>query len=80
MTYTVKKGDTLSAIAKKFNTTTDILVSCNKGLIKNKNSIKVGWKLVIPSSKNYEQIGKQVEIVLRDIEKLSSFNKLYSML
>lgn len=80
MTYTVKKGDTLSTIAKKYNTTVDILVSSNKGLIKDRNTIKVGWKLNIPQSKNYTQIGKQVEIVLKDIEKLSSFNKLNSML
>lgn len=38
--YTVKKGDTLSAIAKRYNTTVDALVKLNG--IKNKNLINVG--------------------------------------
>ena len=38
--YTVKRGDTLTAIAKRYGTTVDKLVSLNK--IKNKNLIEVG--------------------------------------
>lgn len=41
--YTVKAGDTLSAIAKKYNTTVDKLVKLNN--IKNANKIYVGQKL-----------------------------------
>lgn len=41
--YIVKKGDTLTKIAKKFNTTVGHLVSWNN--IKNPNLIKVGQKL-----------------------------------
>ena len=41
--YVVKKGDTLSAIAKKFGTSVDKLVNWNK--IKNKNIIYPGQKL-----------------------------------
>lgn len=44
-TYIVKKGDTLSTIAKKHNTTIDRLAAVNN--IKNKNLIYVGQKLVI---------------------------------
>lgn len=44
-TYTVKSGDTLSAIAKKYNTTVDSLVSKNG--IKDKNKIYVGQVLKI---------------------------------
>ena len=43
--YTVKKGDTLSKIATKYNTTVDQICKDNK--IKNPNFIKVGQKLVI---------------------------------
>lgn len=43
--YTVKKGDTLSAIAKKYNTTVDYLVKLNN--IKNKNIININQKLKI---------------------------------
>lgn len=46
--YTVKKGDTLSAIAKKYGTTVNALASANN--IKNVNLIKVGQKLTIPGN------------------------------
>lgn len=44
--YTVKKGDTLSAIAKKYGVTVEVLVQKNN--IKNKNVIQTGSVLVIP--------------------------------
>ena len=44
--YTVKKGDTLSSIAKKYGVTVDAIVKANK--IKNKNLIRTGSVLVIP--------------------------------
>lgn len=45
-TYTVKKNDTLTAIAAKYGTTVNKLASANN--IKNKNLIYVGQKLIIP--------------------------------
>lgn len=45
-TYTVKKGDTLSKISKKYGTTVDTLVSLNG--IKNKNLISVGQIIKLP--------------------------------
>lgn len=45
VTYTVKKGDTLSAIAKNHNTTVDNLAKLNN--IKNVNLIYVGQVLII---------------------------------
>lgn len=45
-TYTVKSGDTLSAIAVKFSTTVAAIANANN--ITNINSIKVGQVLVIP--------------------------------
>ncbi|WP_411809722.1 LysM peptidoglycan-binding domain-containing protein [Bacillus haynesii] len=47
-TYTVKKGDALSVIAKKYNTTVKALQSLNN--IKDPNKIYVGQKLKISSS------------------------------
>ena len=44
-TYIVQKGDTLSKIAKKYNTTIDALVKANN--ISNPNLIKVGQELII---------------------------------
>ena len=43
--YFVVKGDTLSKIAKRYNTTVDALVKAND--IKNPNQIQVGQKLII---------------------------------
>lgn len=44
--YTVKKGDTLSSIAKKYGVTVDTIVKTNH--IKNKNLIRVGSVFEIP--------------------------------
>lgn len=44
--YTVKKGDTLSSIAKKYGTTWQKLQSLNK--LSNPNVIKPGQKLTVP--------------------------------
>ena len=51
-TYTVKKGDTLWAIAKKYygsGAKYTKIVNANKSLIKNPNLIHIGWKLTIPA-------------------------------
>ena len=45
--YTVKKGDTLGAIAKRYKTTVSTLVKLNS--IKNANLIRVGQVLRVPS-------------------------------
>ena len=55
--YTVKKGDTVGAIAKKFNTTVDAIVERNK--LKNKNFIKVGQVLIIPVKKEVDDKKKE---------------------
>ena len=44
--YTIQKGDTLTAIAKKYNTTVEKLAEVNG--IKNKNRIYAGTKIKIP--------------------------------
>lgn len=58
MTYTIKKGDTLTSIAKKHNTTVDALASTNN--IKNKNLIYTGNTLQIPDSGNVAGGGREV--------------------
>lgn len=49
VTYTVKKGDTLSGIAKKYGTTYQTLAKKNN--IKNPNLIYVGQKIIISGAK-----------------------------
>lgn len=43
--YTVKPGDTLSAIARKYGTTVPAIQQLNSSLIKNVNLIISGWKI-----------------------------------
>jgi LysM repeat protein len=45
--YVVQTGDTLSQIARRFNTTVDAIVRANN--LSNPNSLSVGQRLVIPS-------------------------------
>ena len=86
-TYTVKKGDTLWDISKKYGVTVDDLVKWNS--IKNRNKINVGQVLAVsdpakdepaPKVKDYESIGKQVEKAISAIESLPAFKKLEDML
>jgi LysM repeat protein len=47
-TYTLKSGDTLLKVAKRFGLTLDQLVAANKDTIKNPDKVKVGQVIVIP--------------------------------
>ena len=76
--YIVKKGDTLSAIARAHNTTVSKLAKLNA--ITNVDLIRVGQLLTLPETKNYDAIGKQFEKCLADVENLASYKKLVSML
>lgn len=75
--YMVKKGDTLTAIAKAHGTTVSKLAKVNA--IKDVNTIRVGQLLTLPTDTD-EQIGKQFKKCLKDIENLDSYKKLVSML
>ena len=46
--YTVVRGDTLSAIARRFGTTVSVLAEINS--IRNPDKIYVGQVLIIPNS------------------------------
>jgi lysozyme len=43
--YTVRSGDTLSAIARKYGTSVAAIQKLNPSLIRNVNRIQVGWKI-----------------------------------
>ena len=47
-TYTIKQGDNLSRIAKRYGVTVDQILAANKGTIKNANKIVPGMEIVIP--------------------------------
>lgn len=75
--YMVKKGDTLSAIAKAYGTTVSKLAKVNA--IKDVNNIRVGQLLTLPDDSS-EAIGKQFIRCLSDVENLDSYKKLISMM
>lgn len=78
MTHTVKRGDTLSGIAKKYDTTVEALVSTNG--IKNPNLIRVGQVLQIPTKTITDKdVIKIVNECVDDIQGLSSFKKFMEM-
>ena len=46
--YVVKKGDTLTKIAKANGVTLEALLAANKGTVNDPNKVKVGQELIIP--------------------------------
>jgi|SRR5690554_829712 len=68
-TYTVKKGDTLSHIAKRFGTTVNELVRLNN--IKNPNLIYVGQKLKIKGTASSENNSKAQYYTVKKGDTLS---------
>lgn len=86
MMYTIKAGDTLSKIANKYGCTVAEIKAKNS-IIKDVNKIQAGWTIEIPTkqtvityTKDYASIGKQLEICLKEIEKLDSVKKLMGMM
>lgn len=77
ITYTVKKGDTLSAIAKKYETTVEALASING--IKNVNLIHVGKVILIPKPGG-TKLHKALVNCLDAIEALPEFKTLSELL
>lgn len=75
--YIVKKGDTLSAIAKKYGTTVAKLAKANA--IPNPDIIHTGQLLTIPEDSN-EEFGKLAKAVIKDIEGLPSFQRFMKVL
>ena len=68
--YVVKKGDTLSAIAKKYGTTVDALLKANPN-IKNPNLIKVGQVIIIPGKPEVDPGFDNSDIILAQTAQAS---------
>lgn len=74
-TYTVKKGDTLTGIAKRYSTTVKQLQKLNPSLISDVNKISVGWVLNVPTNTQSPTRCKTCEAfnkAIKDIQKLDS--------
>ncbi len=79
MNYTVKKGDTLFAIARKYDTTVEALVATNA--IKNKNYIYPGQVLKIPEKVDKATAVHNALVACLDaIEDLPEYKKLEALL
>lgn len=81
--YAVKKGDSLSKIAKSYGVTIASIVAENK--ITNPNLIKIGQALSITyeipdPEPDYEKIGRAVVACLSDATKLESYKVLEKLL
>ncbi len=76
--YTVKSGDTLNRIAKQFGTDVETLFGGNGHILTDKNKIKTGDVLVLPTAfyvvqkgDTYSKIGRELGI---DAKKLMALN------
>ena len=61
--HEVKQGETLYGLAKTYGTTVDELIAINPGA---ENGIKIGQKLMIPSSRENEQITANADKQVHD--------------
>lgn len=84
MTYTVKRGDTLTAIAKKFGTTVEALVASNgiknKDLIYTDQVLQIPVKEVQPEKPTNIQLYNAFITCLDAIEDLPEFKTLEEIL
>lgn len=74
VTYTVKSGDTLSAIASKYGTTYQKLAEYNS--ISNPNIISVGQVIKIPNT-NSSQVSNKEYYTVKNGDNLSNIAKKY---
>lgn len=74
VTYIVKKGDNLSSIAKKFNTSVSNIVASN-GIIKNPNLIYPGWSLKIITNTS---INSNIYYTVKKGDNLTKIAKEYT--
>lgn len=72
--YIVQKGDTLSAIARKYGTTVYELSKANN--IVNPNFIRVGQVLTLPGTNKDTALKSKLNKCLKDIQNLKSFREL----
>ena len=78
--HVVIPGDTLSKIARRFNTTVSAICEANQNVIKDPDNIRVGWVLLIPDNKDYSAIGQKVDKLVSKIESLPEFKELEKLL
>lgn len=79
MTYTIVSGDTLTSIAKKFNTTVKKLQELNPTLIKDVNKICAGWVIKVSGEAEAAPVTKNNKaIVTKPAILTNSRRQVYS--
>jgi len=75
-THTVRRGQTLSYIARKYGTSVSALISANN--IRNKNQLKVGQVLKIPTSNYYAAatVSSDQDIVTHTVKKGETLSEI----
>lgn len=73
VTYTVQRGDTLSAIAKRYGCSVSDIMVANKNLIKKPNLIYAGWQLNIPQNGTKGVSGSTSDAILPDDKKTTVY-------
>lgn len=73
-TYTVKAGDSLYAIARKYNTTVDALKSLNN---LTTNTLQIGQKLKIPVTGSEDSITNYITYTVKKGDNLYSIARAY---
>lgn len=79
MNHTVKKGESLWGIAKKYLGDGNRYREIQKANGLKTEMIKIGMVLKIPTATNYEEIGKAFEEAVQEVDSLQSVQKLYQM-
>lgn len=78
-TYKVQSGDTLTSIAKKYNTTVSAIMALNRDKIKNPNRICTGWVIVVSGGAAKAPVTKNNKaIVTKPAILTDSRRKVYS--
>ncbi|HDP67349.1 MAG TPA: LysM peptidoglycan-binding domain-containing protein [Candidatus Marinimicrobia bacterium] len=75
-THTVRRGQTLSYIARKYGTSVSALISANN--IRNKNQIKVGQVLRIPTSDYYAAatVSSDQDLIIHVVKKGETLSEI----
>ncbi|MFH1249887.1 MAG: LysM peptidoglycan-binding domain-containing protein, partial [bacterium] len=75
-THTVQRGQTLSYIARKYGTSVSALISANN--IRNKNQLKVGQVLKIPTSEYYAAatVSSDQDIATHSVKKGETLSEI----
>lgn len=75
--YIIKSGDTLGALARRFNTTVDAIFSVNPGV--RANNLRVGHTLCIPVRRSVVRCSPENRYVIQAGDTFSKLSQRYGI-